>query len=279
MHDPFDEDGASDHLDIELDVDPAAVRREQEFRPVAPATPPAGPGAPGRGPGSPRAGGAVPPVAARESAPGPGASTSPRGAWVPPAAPDESPSNLRTFIILGVLGLIIAVNVYIQYWDDWFPPDPAEIVARLSEDPDGVLLFDGETYSANWNMEPEIVGYVHQVGRVRSAPAEFITHQLILVTGEYADPSKVEITDMEDGNVSWKAPTQPKGSIEMLYVIPADATALAEMKKLQPGAWVFLDGDLLDGTLVTPDEVVIKTLGGGKIFRLRAVSVETPPDE
>ncbi len=258
MNDPFNDDGASEPLDFELDVDPAEVKREQEARPMPPSPPVEMPAT------TPAA---VPPANAPTPSP---------AAWVPP--PTEAPSNLRTFVVLGLIGLVLAVNVYIFYWDDWFPPDPADLVARLSEDSDGVLLFDGKTYRATWNMEPEVQGYVNQLGRAHMGPAEFITHQLVLVTGEYADPSKVEISDIDDGTVVWKAPTKPRGTIELVYIIPADATALAEMKKLTPGAWVFLDGDLLEGPLVTPDDVVLKTLGDGKIMRLRAVSVEDPPE-
>jgi len=94
------------------------------------------------------------------------------------------------------------------------------------------------------------------------------------VTGDYADPSKVQIS--EDRDVKLLISTPPEGTIRLVHVVPANVVALEELKKLQPGQWATLQGDVLTGALVMPGQRKLQMRGETKVFRLRTVSLDAP---
>jgi hypothetical protein len=249
-------------LSFELDIEPADARAEQAAPPaVVPSV-------------------VAPPVVAPPvAAPPPAAPSQPPRAYTPPPFAEADDSNRKTAIIGVVLLLVGALTVYFFYWDDWFPPDADDVVANLSEAPNGAVQYDGELYPSQWTPEEELGGIVNQVARGHFSQLPFVTHAVVLVTGDYADPEKVQIGDLEDHQVNYAATSTPNGTIVLVHVVPADAAALAALRQLKPGQWATLQGDLLNGNLVAPDQVALRTMGPSKVFRLRTVSSEQPDDD
>jgi hypothetical protein len=182
-------------------------------------------------------------------------------------------SNRKTLII-AVASALVGALVLFFYWDSWFPPDPADRVAKVGEAPNGALIYDGELYPSQWTKDEEFGGIVNQVTPGYSDLLPFLTHKVLLVTGDYADPSKVQIS--EDRKVTRLISTPPEGMIRLVHIMPADAAALEELKKLQPGQWATLQGDVLTGALVIPGQRKLQMRGETKVFRLRTVSLDEP---
>jgi len=74
-----------------------------------------------------------------------------------------APAVSRKTVIITAVSALVGVLVLFFYWDNWFPPDPADRVAKLEEAPNGALIYDGELYPSQWTKDEELSGIVNQV--------------------------------------------------------------------------------------------------------------------
>lgn len=191
----------------------------------------------------------------------------------------EPPSLLRT-LLLGVAFLALAGG-FLAFWyrHKLFPPKPADVVAQISQGPNGEIVFNGETFTGTLDPDAEVEGTVNQVASSYWPQMPFITHEVVLVTGDYADPDSVTISELTDHSVAAQSEiASPEGDMWLVHLVPADATALEQLMRVQKGQYVVFLGDLVSGTLTNADgSVSLQTVGTSKVFRVSEVLWEDGP--
>ncbi len=214
----------------------------------------------------------------------PHAPTAPPGDfhYKPLEVEERPPPPLTRTILLGV-ALLVAALAFLVFWyrHELFPPDAREVVAEISEGPKGEIVYAGQAFEATLETDAEVEGSVHQVVRASWPEMPFITHELVLVTGDYAKPDIVSISEIEDHTVVIQSNvTNPAGSVWLVHVIPADQNALEQLLRVQKGQYVVLVGDEAKTSLRASDGTTrLETVGTSKVVRLREVMWEEAPPE
>ncbi len=185
--------------------------------------------------------------------------------------------------LLSFVGVVLLAGAFLLYWyrHDLFPPAAADIVAEVSEGPDGQLVYRGQTYQATFVVEQEIEGTVNQIETTFYPRMPVVTHGLLLVTGEYNDPSLVRISPFENHQVLVEPlKTNLEGKATLVHLIAADAIALADIQKIKPGAYVVILGDVVEGLLSDPSGTVsMDSEEKSKLIRVREVLFDQSPPE
>jgi len=197
----------------------------------------------------------------------PGAAAAGRAFWLKSAAG------------LGALCLLALLTYHCDTVIRWLAPAPATIVKRIDIRPDSDhLVYDGEIYAASWTKGARLEGWVRRRATPYSPELPFLTHELLIVTGDYADPAKVEISEIEDHKASWRAATQPAGTLQLAHLIPTSLPALDGLSRAVPGSWVTIHGDALKGPLHNPaGEQLWRTSGSHPTLRVHRITVSSGP--
>ncbi len=153
------------------------------------------------------------------------------------------------------LVLLLAVAGLMAWW--WWPAPPArEMALGMDVDPAaGRIRLDGTTYRLNLSAESERhAGLARVWVRADHDPMPIITHEVVLTTGEYSDPDKVEIGPLRDGSTWWRARRRPQGTLIVLHLIPADVQVAAILDRVREGqTWTFTGYGVVDQRIERDD--------------------------
>lgn len=142
----------------------------------------------------------------------------------------------KSLLVLGIIGFTF-----------WFfvlrPPSASSIASRMTVDIDsGAIVLDEVTYTAQWSDVQTYSGDIRYFGRAYMKHSAYFTNDAIVTTGEYSDPEIVSVTPIRKGNMSWRSPKQPVGTLVVLHFIPADIFVFEELQKVREGDLVTFTG-------------------------------------
>lgn len=104
------------------------------------------------------------------------------------------------------------------------------------------MTYKDTTYVTEWLPSNTHSGEVQQIGQYHNKYLPMNTHHIVLTTGDYSDPSKVTISKLRKGRIVARYTTQPKGSIEVLHLIPSSVQMLKKISRIKTGQKVELTG-------------------------------------
>lgn len=115
-------------------------------------------------------------------------------------------------------------------------PSTDSIVQAMNVDiENGKIEYKGVTYTAQWGDQKVHLGDIRYIGRAYDRYAPYIINDAIVTTGEFSDPSIVEVTPVRNGNMYWRSRKQPTGSLIVLHFIPADPMVYKDLKRIKEG--------------------------------------------
>jgi hypothetical protein len=180
--------------------------------------------------------------------------------------------NLSKFPIRTVIIILLLFAGYLYYRT----PSTDAIFSDMKIDPaKGIFEYKNIKYTAEWGNRKIYAGDIRYIGRAYDKFAPYITYEAVLTTGEFSDPSIVEVTPIRNGCMSWRSEKQPKGTLIVLHFIPADIEAHFGLKNLEQWQTVRLTGrEELDSRITGSDETLVG-LGHGnhKFFLVENVEV------
>ncbi len=102
---------------------------------------------------------------------------------------------------------------------------------------------DGRRWDITYEQRPlsAFTGTVRHVEHWRDASLPFMTHDVLVTTGDYADSRKVS-TNVFDHHFTWWADTQPAGTINLLHILPLDEAIYNQLLELKDWQVVRLSG-------------------------------------
>ena len=127
--------------------------------------------------------------------------------------------------------LVIVVVSIAAYF--YFKAPSADSIAREMIVDMDKIEYKGIIYSATWGNKTSHAGDIRYIGRAYDKYAPFITNDAIVTTGEFSDPSIVEIPPLRHGSTYWRAEKQPKGTLIVLHFIPANPAVYFNLKKIK----------------------------------------------
>lgn len=133
--------------------------------------------------------------------------------------------------ILFFAGAVLAAYSY-------FKVPSADSIARTMhiDIQNGTIDYKGVKYSAQWSNERvHYLGDVRYIGRAYNKYVPCITNDAIVTTGEFSDPSIVEVTPITNGNMRWRSDKYPQGTLVVLHFIPADVLVYNNLKRIKKG--------------------------------------------
>jgi hypothetical protein len=95
--------------------------------------------------------------------------------------------------------------------------------------------------------ESRFAGLVRHVLPIRSARVPFLTHDILVTVGDYADPDVVR-TSVFNHRFHWRSATtaHPQGTINLLHTVPADERIYRQLLDIQRWAQVMITGREID---------------------------------
>lgn len=115
-----------------------------------------------------------------------------------------------------------------------------------------LITNNSETIQQNgysWNITYEktadttFTGLVRHVSPIRLSMMPFLTHDILVTMGDYADASKVT-TSVVSHHFQWAALTQnhPQGEIHLLHTVPRNAEIYQQLLAIRTGQQVVITG-------------------------------------
>jgi hypothetical protein len=152
------------------------------------------------------------------------------------------------FVVLGgllvafLLGLYAYNNLNVNILDIGIPDYPNYKITPLFdhiEDP------DHDTWSIAYEkpFDSEFTGVVRHVSPIRMTQFPFLTHDILVTSGDYADSQKVT-TSVIDHHFQWFSASNPhpSGAINLLHTVPKDKTTYDLLMKIRSGDHVKITG-------------------------------------
>jgi hypothetical protein len=84
-------------------------------------------------------------------------------------------------------------------------------------------------------------GTVRHASPWRDASLPFMTHDILLTTGDFADPGRVQ-TGVFNHFFFWWAGSTPAGSIHLIHAVPASEALYDQLLRIRPWQTVTLEG-------------------------------------
>ena len=106
-----------------------------------------------------------------------------------------------------------------------------------------------DTQGATWEVtyeksrDTEFQGYVRHVSINRINKFPFLTHDILVTTGDYADPDLV-YTNVTNHHFYWQSLNEnyPQGTINLLHVVPENEDIYQQLLKIRNGDTVAISG-------------------------------------
>ncbi len=92
-------------------------------------------------------------------------------------------------------------------------------------------------------VSSQFSGKVRHISAIKLAEFPILTHDILVTTQDFADPSKVS-TSVADHHFVWLALTEdrPRGSIHLLHTVPKDDVIFQQLSQINPNQMVTISG-------------------------------------
>ena len=92
-------------------------------------------------------------------------------------------------------------------------------------------------------LHSSFTGQVRHISPIREGNFPFLTHDILVASGEFADPQKVS-TSVVNHHFSWfsKDYPHPQGSLNLLHVVPLNEEIYQKLLSIQVGSSVSIGG-------------------------------------
>lgn len=145
---------------------------------------------------------------------------------------------MKYYITIAFLVIISVVSI-----NHLWKPSAMQILENTSIDiQNNTIQYKSITYKATWGDLVEYQGDARVVQRAYHKNCPFITHEIILTTGEFSDADIVQIAPIRDGNTRWTAKKKPTGTFLVMHCIPQNLEILDILENLEAGASVTIKG-------------------------------------
>ena len=146
------------------------------------------------------------------------------------------------FFVIFLLAAFAYINLNTDYWGLGSPN-----FASYTIEDDYQSITDSR--SATWRIVYEsqtdttFEGKVRHISVNRIKKIPFLTHDILITSGDYADPDLV-FTSVTNHHYFWKSRTNayPKGTINLLHVIPENEEIYHQLLKIRTGDSVTVSG-------------------------------------
>jgi hypothetical protein len=150
------------------------------------------------------------------------------------------------FLLVLAVGAIGVFVVYEEVNIDpfgWWSPDFAAL--QFNPNRTSVTTQSGARWTISYEKTVDSVfsGLVRHVSPIRMADFPFLTHDVLVTSGEYAD-SKLVNTSVFNHHFTWTSDltSQPQGGINLLHVVPATRAIYDQLLNLSSGQQVTIRG-------------------------------------
>jgi len=91
--------------------------------------------------------------------------------------------------------------------------------------------------------DSEFAGLIRHVSPIRQNPMRILTHDVLVTSGEYADPAIVN-TSVANHRFRWRSTgtTRPQGTINLLHTVPANEEIYRQLLQIQVQDEVIITG-------------------------------------
>ena len=141
---------------------------------------------------------------------------------------------LLTFlvVIFGAVFAFLSVNT------------PFEDDLSFSAGYDHIAHTDGRTWDIQFEYATNstFTGVVRHTSRWRDASVPFMSHDILVTTGDFANPDLVR-TSVSNHHFRWRSPDQkPNGTINLLHIFPATEEIYVQLNQIEEWDTVTITG-------------------------------------
>lgn len=142
---------------------------------------------------------------------------------------------------LGVAALVLAILcgvIYFRSNTDFFGLAALDFDALTISDSYGRIATDGVYWTIDFEGggTSEFAGVVRHVSPIREEGMRILTHDVLVTSGEYADPNLVAVSVLDHRFNWWSSSIdQPSGRINLLHTVPASEEVYRQLLELK--AW------------------------------------------
>lgn len=157
--------------------------------------------------------------------------------------------NISPLLALILLGLSLLFGSYVYFnanhpWLSFLGPD----LSDLSISSDGSRMISQRSEDT-WKIEYEFNrsstfrGTANHISPIRISRFPMLTHDLLIVSGDFADPAKTS-TSVANHHFTWRSLTRekPAGSINLLHVVPSSQEIYLQLLEIRKGDQVVITG-------------------------------------
>ena len=144
-------------------------------------------------------------------------------------------------LALALVGGIIFYNTNSDFFGLAGPDFDGLTISDTKEQIAAVDLFWKITYEGL--ADSEFPGLIRHVSPIRQNSMRILTHDILVTSGEYADPAIVN-TSVANHRFRWRSTstTRPKGTINLLHTIPANEEIYRQLLQIQAQDEVIITG-------------------------------------
>lgn len=155
--------------------------------------------------------------------------------------------SVPPLVVFGGLALALAAGLFVYYnvnteiFGIGRPPYDQMQIDRTWEH----VTLDPLSWTVTYESANPVVfqGLVRFVGPIRQQGIPFITHDVLVTSGDFADPALVN-TRVFNHTFSWysRSLPEPQGAINLLHTVPQNADIYQQLLSLQSGARLRVTG-------------------------------------
>ena len=151
-----------------------------------------------------------------------------------------------TYLIIALLGIVLIGGI-IYYTTN------TDFLGLAGPDFEHLTISDSkeqiETNDLYWKItyekpgDSQFSGLVRHVSPIRDSRVRILTHDILVTSGEYADPAIVS-TSVINHHFQWRSTrtAHPQGRINLLHTVPADEEIYRQLLQIRPQDEVIITG-------------------------------------
>ena len=190
-----------------------------------------------------------------------------------------SPLVLLIVLAVGAIGgFVVYEEVNVDPFG-WWSPDFSAL--QFNPNRTSVTTQSGTHWTITYEKTFDSIfsGLVRHVSPIRMGDFPFLTHDVLVTNGEF-DDSRLVSTSVFNHHFSWTSsqPTQPKGSINLLHIVPANPAIYRQLMGVHSGQQVTIRGvEILHIDAFKPDGSLSMTWQDDGCNSILVSSIEIKP--